>query len=337
MAENTTRYKVVAQKLPGDKLSDYGADYVMERKALDRIGARIIEVDASSEEEFIEAARDADALVGIGRQITRNIIESLIKCKIIAVPAVGVDNVDVVAATEKGIVVINVPDVFIEEVADHTMTLLLACWRRLITQDRIARTGLWYKGRPMLAKFPRLMGQTLGFIAFGRIPRAVSRRAKPFGLHMLAYDQYVSELTMSGCGVEPVPELSELLERSDFVSVHLPLTRETHHMLSEKQFQQMKPTAILINTGRGQTVDEPALIKALQEGWIAFAGLDVFEKEPIDPANPLLSMENVILTAHVGSASSRMRPESRRRVGLEIARVLQGQRPLCPVNPQTLA
>jgi D-3-phosphoglycerate dehydrogenase len=337
MAENTDRYKVVAQKLPASKLADYGADYVMERKALDMIGAKIIEVDASSEEEFIEAAKDADAIVGIGRQITRNIIQSLTKCRIIAVPAVGFDNVDVAAATQKGIVVVNVPDTFIEEVADHTMTLLLACWRRLVTQDRMVRTGLWNSGRPMLNQFSRLMGQTLGFIAFGNIPRAVSRRARPFGLHMAAYDPYISELIMSDYGVEPMTELSELLKRSDFVSVHLPLSPETHKMISEQQFRQMKPTAIFINTGRGQTVDEHALIKALRESWIAFAGLDVLEKEPIEPDNPLLKMENVILTAHVGSASSRMRPESRRRIGLEIARVLQGQQPVFPVNPQALA
>lgn len=337
MGEHSYKYKVVAQRLPATKLADYGTDYAMERKALDMIGAEIIEVDASSEEEFIEAARDADALIGIGRQITRNIIHSLTRCKIIAVPAVGYDNVDVNAATEKGIVVVNVPDTFIEEVADHTMTLLLACWRRLITQDRIARTGLWNSARPMLNQFPRLMGQTLGFIAFGNIPRAVSHRARPFGLHMAAYDPYISELTMSDYGVEPVTELSELLERSDFVSVHLPLSPETDRMISEKQFRQMKPTAIFINTGRGQTVDEPGLIKALQEGWIAFAGLDVFEKEPLEPDNPLLKMENVILTSHVGSASSRMRPESRRRIGLEIARVLQGQQPVFPVNPEVLA
>lgn len=184
----------------------------------------------------------------------------------------------------------------------------------------------------MLYQYPRLLGETLGFVAFGNIPRAVARRAKTFGLRILAYDPYISELVMSQYDVEPITELSELLESSDFVSVHLPLTPETHHMISEREFQQMKSTAIFINTGRGPTVDEAALIKALQEGWIAFAALDVFEKEPVDLDNPLIKMENVILTAHVASASSRMVPETRRRAALEVARFLQGEKPISPVN-----
>ncbi len=184
----------------------------------------------------------------------------------------------------------------------------------------------------MLNQFPRLMGTTLGFVAFGNIPRAVSRRAKPFGFHMMAYDPYISELDMIKYGVEPITELSELLARSDFISVHLPSSSETHHMISEQQFKQMKSTAIFINTGRGATVDEAALIKALQEGLIAFAALDVFEKEPIDSNNPLLKMENVILTAHAASATSRMPREARRRAAHEIGIVLQGKHPISPVN-----
>ena len=132
--------------------------------------------------------------------------------------------------------------------------------------------------------------------------------------------------------VEPVADLSELLSRSDFVSAHLPLSEETYQMISEAQFKQMKNTVVFLNTGRGNTVDEAAMIKALQEGWIAFAGLDVFEKEPIDPANPLLKMENVILTAHAASASARMPVEARRRAAREVVRVLQGQKPISPVN-----
>jgi D-3-phosphoglycerate dehydrogenase len=270
---------------------------------------------------------------GAGIRFSRAIIDALEKCKIIAVPAVGTDNVDISAATQRGIVVTNVPDVFIEEVADHTMTLLLASWRRLITQDNMVRTGRWLEARPMLYQFPRLLGRALGFVAFGNIPRAVARRARPFGLRMRAYDPNISELVMSQYGVEPIAELGELLESSDFISVHLPLSPETHHMIAEPQFRQMRSTAIFINTGRGQTVDEAALIKALQEGWIALAALDVLEREPVEPDNPLLKMENVILTAHVASASSRMRPETRRRAAQEIARVLQGGKPIHPLNP----
>jgi D-3-phosphoglycerate dehydrogenase len=330
------KYKVVVQKLPAAFVRIYGAAREMEREALEPIGAEIVEVEASTEEEFIEAARDADAIIGGGRRITPNVIRSLEKCRIIADSGVGFDYVDVPAATEKGIVVTNVPDVFIEEVADHAMTLLLACWRRLTLQDRIVREGHWPEGRAMLSGFPRLRGQTLGLISFGNIPRLVSRRARPFGLNILAYDPYIHEHFMNQYEVEPVTDLMELLERSDFVSMHVPLSPATRGILSEEHFRRMKPTAIFVNTGRGPTVDEKALIKALQEKWIAFAGLDVFEKEPVDADNPLLKMDNVILTAHVASASSRMMPEARRRVGREIAQVLQGRRPMSPVNPQVL-
>lgn len=329
------KYKVVLQKLSGRLIALYGEGCDIEREVLNRIGAEVLEVDTSSEDEFTEAARDADAVVafGSGIRFNRTVISSLQKCKIIAVPAVGFDHVDISAATDHDILVTNVPDVFIEEVADHTMALLLACWRRLITQDQMVRTGRWIDARPMLYRFPRVMGMTLGFVAFGNIPRAVSRRAKPFGLRMKAYDPHISELVMNEYGVEPITDLSELLQSADFISVHLPLSEETYHMISERQFRQMKPTAIFINTGRGRTVDEAALIEALQAGSIAFAGLDVFEKEPIDADNPLLKMDNVILTAHVASASSRMRPETRRRAAQEIARVLQGGKPIHPLNP----
>ena len=327
-------FKVVAQKLQSRSIPIYGEGYDIEQSILKKIGVRLDVVDAADEAAFIEVAQDADALLVYagGLPISGNIIASLQKCKVIAVPAVGFDNVDITAATQHRIWVSNVPDVFIEEVADHTMMLLLASWRRLITQDRIVRTGRWMEARPMLYQFPRLMGQTLGFVSFGNVPRAVSRRAKHFGLRMTAYDPHISELIMCDHGVIPITQLSELLEGSDFVSVHLPLTEETHHMISVQQFKQMKSTAVFINTGRGATVDEVALIRALSEGWVAFAALDVFEREPIDPDNPLLEMDNVILTAHVASASSRMRPETRRRAAQEIVRVLQGKPPLFPVN-----
>jgi D-3-phosphoglycerate dehydrogenase len=328
------KFKVVVQKLGGRQIAVYGEGYDIEREILERIGAQLVVVDAGSEEEYIEAAADADAVLsfGGGLRLTRNIISSLKKCKIIGVPSVGFDHVEIPAATDNGIIVTNVPDVFIEEVADHTMALLLASWRRLITQDDVVRTGRWLEARPMLYEYPRLTGLTLGFVAYGNIPKGVTRRAEPFGLRMLAYDPYISELTMTGRGVEPIADLSELLERSDIVSVHLPLSDETYHMISEPEFRQMKSTAIFINTGRGPTVDEPALIKALQEGWIAFAALDVLEKEPVDPDNPLIKMDNVILTAHVASASSRMPPETRRRAAREVALVLEGEQPIHPVN-----
>ena len=222
----------------------------------------------------------------------------------IVLGSVGVDSVDVAAATERGIPVTNVPHTFIEEVADHTMALLLAGFRRLVEQDQMVRTGRWREGRPALLKIPRLMGQTLGFISFGHVPRAVAVRARPFGLRMLGYDPYIEELMMSPYGVLP-STLEEVLAQSDFVSMHAPATPEAHGMLKEQHFRQMKKTAWFVNTGRGPTVQEAALIRALEEGWIAGAALDVLEVEPPRQDNPLLKMSNVILSPHNASASAR--------------------------------
>jgi D-3-phosphoglycerate dehydrogenase len=257
------------------------------------------------------------------------------RCKVISLGSVGVDSVDVAAATARGIPVTNVPDTFIEEVADHAMTLILATYRRLVVQDRMARDGRWREARPILYQFPRLMGQTLGFIAFGHVARAVAKRAAPFGLRLLAYDPFVEELVMSEHGVLPC-SLEEVLAQSDIISMHAPATVEAQRMLREEHFRAMKKTALFINTGRGPTVDESALIKALQQGWIAAAGLDVLEVEPVEPTNPLLKMDNVILTAHVASASSRFDPARRRRVGQELASVLTGRWPRSCVNPSVL-
>jgi D-3-phosphoglycerate dehydrogenase len=198
----------------------------------------------------------------------------------------------------------------------------------------MVRDGRWKEGRPALNQ-PRLMGQTLGFIAFGHVARAVAMRAKAFGFRMLAYDPFIEELVMSPYGVEPAT-LEEVLRQSDYVSMHAPDTASARKMLSEKHFKMMKPTAMFINTGRGPTVDEAALIKALKEGWIAGAGLDVLAVEPPSPDNPLLKMDNVILTAHVASASARFDPARKRRVGQEIAQVLQGYWPRAAVNPTVL-
>jgi len=309
--------------------------YESEMEALGPIGAEIVEIPPGSEEDFIRAARDADALYVKARRITKRMIDGLEGCRVISLGMVGVDTVDVAAATARGIPVTNVPDTFIEEVADHALMLMIAAYRRLTLMDRLVREGRWAEGRPHLSQFPRLWGQTLGLISFGHVARAVARRARPFGLQVLAYDPYVDETVMTQHGVEPVG-LGDLLRRSDIVSMHAPATADAFHLLKEEHFRQMKRDALFVNTGRGSTVDEGALVKALEEGWIAGAGLDVFEQEPALTANPLLRMENVILTPHVASASARMDPERRRRVGREIALVLTGRWPMSCVNPTVL-
>ncbi len=330
------RFKIVTPAAAGAQGQDYG----FEMEALERIEAEIVGVPGTPEDAFIEAARDADALYAKGIRITARIIDSLTRCKVIALGSVGVDSVDIAAATAHGIPVTNVPDTFIEEVADHAMALLLAGFRRLIEQDRMVREGRWSEGRwgegrPQLLKIPRLAGQTLGFISFGRVARAVAKRAAPFGLRMIAYDPFIEEMLISDNGVLP-GTMSEVLAQSDFLSMHAPARPECHHLLTEKHFKQMKKTSIFINTGRGPTVDEEALIKALQEKWIAGAALDVLEKEPPSHNNPLLRMENVTLSPHTASASARFDEARKRRVGSELALVLTGFWPMSCVNPQVL-
>ena len=330
-----SEFIVVTQKPAGVTFDMAGGDFDLEMESLGSINAKIIEVDAKNEDEFIKSAKNADAIIARGRVITKKIIDSLNNCKVIALGSVGADTVDVKAATERSIPVTHVPDVFIEEVGDHTMMLLLSTFRRLTIMHNYSINGRWSEGRPLLSNYPRLMGQTLGFVSFGHVARATAVRAKAFGLRMLAYDPYIEEINMTRYDVEPVG-LFELLEKSDIVSMHAPSTPETHHMFTYKHFESMKRTSLFINNGRGPTVEEAALIHALEQKWIAGAGLDVLEFEQPSKDNPLLKMDNVIITPHVASASSRMAPETRRRVGQEISLVLSGRWPRTCVNPSVL-
>jgi D-3-phosphoglycerate dehydrogenase / 2-oxoglutarate reductase len=314
-----------------------GGGYDYEMEPLEGIDAEIIEGPAD-EDGFIAFAKDADAIYAKGIRFSKKVVDGLPgpeKCRAIVLGSVGVDSVDVAAATARGMPVTNCPDTFIEEVADHALMLLLASFRRTIEQDRIVREGRWREGRPALLQVPRLMGQTLGLIAFGHVARAVAKRAKAFGLRVIAYDPFIEELVMVEHGVVP-STLEEVLSQSDFVSMHAPATPEAEGMLMEKHFRLMKKTAIFINTGRGPTVQEAGLIKALQEGWIAHAGLDVLEIEPPGNNNPILGMPNVTLSAHTASASARFDPARKRHVGRELALVLNGKWPMSCVNPAVL-
>jgi D-3-phosphoglycerate dehydrogenase len=331
----------VTKKKVGIQLARQAQDQsVEERFALELEGlapvADIVEIRADTPAEFAAGVADMDAIItSWGLRIDRQVIESLKKCVVIGVGSVGVDMVDIAAATKAGIVVTNVPDVFIEEVADHAMMLLLDVARRTTTMARMARDGEWYQARPVLSRIPRLLGQTLGLFAFGNVARCTARRAQAFGLRIIAHDPYVSELEISAAGVEPV-SFGELLERSDYLSIHAPHNEETEHAIDGAALARMKPTAVVVNTARGPIVDETALIEALQTGVIAGAGLDVLEQEPPSHNNPLLTMENVLVTPHVASATTRMRPETRRRVGREVALVLRGKWPMSCVNPHVL-
>src|SRR5690349_8444454 len=327
------KYKIATPA--GASFTVAGGGYDLEMEPLEGIDCEIVE-GPTDEDSFIKFCQDADAIYAKGIRITKKIIDGLpARVKGIILGSVGVDSVDVKAATARGIPVTNCPDTFIEEVADHAMMLLLSTFRRTIEQDRMVREGKWREGRPALLQIPRLMGQTLGLIAFGHVARAVAKRAKPFGLRVIAYDPFIEELVMVEHGVLPAT-LEEVLSQSDFISMHAPATPEAEGMLKEKHFRLMKKSAVFINTGRGPTVQEAALIKALQEGWIAHAGLDVLEIEPPGNNNPILSMPNVTLSAHTASASARFDPARKRHVGRELALMLSGKWPMSCVNPAVL-
>ncbi len=331
-----TSRKTVAVQLPSfAKPQSIQERYALELEALAPI-ADIVEVKADTSAEFAEGAREADAIItSWGIHIDDTIISQMKRCSVIGVGSVGVDMVDIKAATAAGIVVTNVPDVFIEEVADHAMMLLLTTARRTKEMEDFVHQNAWFKGRPLLSKSPRLMGQTLGLLGFGNVARCTARRAEAFGMRVIAHDPYVSELTISGAGVEPV-SYGELLERCDYLSIHAPLNAETAHIVNADALSQMQPHAIIVNTARGGLIKEDDLIAALQAGKIAAAGLDVLETEPPAQDNPLLSMPNVVVTPHVASATTRMRPETRRRAAREVALVLRGRWPMSCVNPTVL-
>jgi D-3-phosphoglycerate dehydrogenase len=314
-----------------------GYDFAFEREALDPLDARIVPVTASNEQEYAAAVADADALIAGPRvRITAEVIQALRRCKIIANGGIGVDPVDVDAATARGIVVSNIPDLFVDEVADQAFALLLAAHRKVVHCHAMTSAGRWTEVYPTLGSIPKLRGATLGLIAFGNIARQVAVRARAFGLRVVAFDPFVGADGMVQQGVE-ARSLDQLLREADLISAHAPLTRQTYHLMGEPQFRAMKPTAIFVNTGRGKVVDEQALIRALREGWIGAAALDVLEQEPPDPNNPLLHMDNVIVTPHMASYSNEANVARRRRVGEDIAAVLRGGRPSHFVNPDVYA
>ena len=309
---------------------------------LTKLEAEVGKTFCTTEEELISACSEADAVIAAGTRITPGyvfspkVIENLNKCRIIALMSIGYDNVDVAAATEKGICVANAPDYCLEEVSDHTMALILGCSRKFYQILPDIRSGKWStqaEYSSALKPLHRLSRQTLGLIGFGRIPRTIVPKAKAFGLRTIAYDPNLPNTIFKRFRVESVG-LDQLLEESDFVSLHALLTPETKHMMGLQQFKKMKPNAYLINTARGELVDEEALYTALSDGLIAGAGLDVLEAEPPSPDNPLLKLDNVLITGHFAYYSEESTEELFRRPWEEVARVLQGEWPHGLVNPQ---
>ncbi len=288
-----------------------------------------------SEDEVIDFARDADLLMVITQNpITRRIMSSLPRCKAIIRHGIGLDSIDVDAATELGVLVVNNTSYCIEEVSDMAMAFLLAATRRIPRLDRAFRAGIW--DYAMMRRGFRLRECTLGLPGSGRIGRRVAQKAAGFGMRVLAYDPYVAPGDAAELGVTLV-SLDTLLAEADFVSIHSPLTPETRHIVGESELRMMKPTAHLINTARGGIVDTAALATALAEGWIAGAALDAHEGLPPIPEDyPLLELENVILTPHVAWYSEQAMLELQEGCAYEAVRVLRGEMPLSLANPKVL-
>jgi D-3-phosphoglycerate dehydrogenase len=304
-------------------------DLDQERKVFGAIGVEFVAGQCKDEDAVIALARDADALLNEYAKLTPKVIEALENCKIIVRYGIGVDNVNIPAATKAGIMVCNVPTYGIHEVSDHVVGLFFSSIRKIPAMSETVKKGRWdcNLGRPIY----RIHGKTLGIAGFGNIARMVVQKLAPWNIKVLGYDPFISESVFKSHGVEKT-SFEQLLNESDFVSAHVPHTAETFHMFSYERFKQMKRGAIFINTARGPLVDEDGLYRALQEGWLAGAALDVMEKEPPDPGHPLLSLPNVIITPHMAWYSVESAVDLQRMAAEEVARVLKGEEPLWCLN-----
>jgi D-3-phosphoglycerate dehydrogenase len=259
-------------------------------------------------------------------------IRQMARCRIISRFGIGVDNVDIPAATERGIVVTKVPDYCIDEVSDHAVALLLAAVRKIPFANSMVHSGRWEM--PAVVPIHRLRGTTLGLVGFGRIPQLVAPKAQAFGMRVVAFDPYIPKAVFDSAKVESV-DFPQLLKTSDYVSIHAPLLPETQGLFNADAFRQMKRHAYLINTARGPIVDEAALAQALDAGQIAGAALDVMTKEP-PTGSPLLGRPNVIITPHTSFYSEESLNDLETKAAEEVVRVLKGEAPRNPVNPEAL-
>ncbi len=277
-------------------------------------------------EEIIAGIKDADALISLlADRIDKEIIDSAPKLKVIGNYAVGYNNIDVKYAKKKGIIVTNTPGVLTDATADLTFALILAAARRVVEGDKFMRQGKFKGWAPMLMLGKDVWGATIGIIGAGRIGQAVAKRAKGFNMRILYYSHKRKE-EMNGLRAKFV-SLEELLRESDIITLHVPLTPETRHLIDYKEFELMKEGAILINTARGEVVNEEAMLKALKSGKLFAAGLDVFYNEP--KVNPeLFKLDNVVLTPHIGSATERTRRKMAEMVCSDVVRVLRGEEPM---------
>jgi len=313
-------------------------DYVFpslepERKVLESLGVELRPAQSKSEEEIIALAQNADAVLNCYAKMTARVIEKLDRCKIIARYGIGVDNVDLAAASKAKILVTNVPDYCVDEVSDHALALLLALARRIATAHGAVTAGAWdvvsHTG------IRRLRGQTLGLLGFGKIAKALASKVQPLGMKVLVYDPYLDAELISRHGAEAV-SLDRLLAEADAISIHVPLSSETRNIIGERELALMKSAAFLINTSRGGIVDEQALASALKEGQLGGAALDVLNVEPPPEDHPLREAPNLILTPHLAFYSRESVIELQTKAAEEVARALKGEPPRSPINREVL-
>ena len=306
----------------------------VDEAIIERAGGTLRFVKAANEEERLRLMKRATVLVAGWLPLPRAILEKLDRAVGVIRTGIGVDSVDLPAATDLGLCVANVPDFCLEEVAEHTIALIFAVTRKIVTADRWVRQGKWHRWSAQdLLPIHRLNGQTLGLIGMGHIGQKVAVKAQALGLRVLAHDPYISPRAAATLKV-PLTGLSELLSSADIVSLHVPLGKKTHYLMNSETLGQMKQGAILINTSRGPVVNESALFETLKKGRLAAAGLDVLEKEPQTGPHPLFDLENVVLTCHYASCSVEAYANLGLQISQQASQFLKGEFPTHLVNPE---
>ncbi|MDD2493627.1 MAG: C-terminal binding protein [Tissierellia bacterium] len=310
-------------------------DPAYEKELIEKAGFELVFVPNDDNETFAKEIVDADAVITADKKISKELVDSMEKCKVIVRQGIGYDTIDLVTTKEKGIAVCNIPDYSIHEVSDYTLALMMTILRHTNTYNEHTRKGIWdIQSVHTVSGFPpmrRFYTQTLGIFGFGRIAKLVAKKAKPFGFRIITTDPYVDPKVAEEMGVEMV-DFNTVVRESDVVSINTPLTPETKHSFNLEVFKKMKPTAFVINTGRGPLIKEDDLYEALKNKVIAGAAIDVTETEPLPADNKLFTLENLIVTPHAAFYTQDSFEELRRRACEEAIRVLSGQEPENRVN-----
>ena len=310
----------------------YHQNFHIEKEILAEINAEVIIGHCKTEEDVIRLGSEMDGLLVSYVPIGKKVIENLHKCKVIVKYSVGLDNIDLEAATQKKIYVANIPRYCVEEVSTHTLALLLNLVRKISEYDQSVKRGSWdpLVGNPIF----RIENKIFGIIGFGNIGKRVAEKIRPFKLSMIVYDPFVNSKLISEYSAKKV-ELETLLRQSDYISLHCPLNKHTKHLIDFKEIEMMKKGVFIINTSRGEIINQKALYKALKNGKIARAALDVLEKDP-PPLNDIMNNDNIIYTPHVAWNSVEAEAELRKSAAQEVKRVLEGRKPLNLVNKEVL-